>query len=84
VATLAQFPAIGAALVACWLAIPLWFGAAAQSAQRRAAIQTALAINAYFLLFATMQVALPRYSTVVEPYLVVLLVLLAAPKTIRS
>jgi hypothetical protein len=83
VATLAQFPAIGAALVACWLAIPLWFGAAGRSVAQRAAIQTALAINAYFLLFATTQVALPRYATVVEPYLVVLLVLLAAPKTRR-
>ena len=78
VATLGQFPALMLAFAACWLAIPLWFVSGGRGPAWRFAIYAALGINAYFLAFATTQVALPRYSVVVEPWLIALLVALPA------
>jgi hypothetical protein len=82
VATLGQFPAIAVAFVACWLAIPLWLVSARRGPAWRLAIYAALGVNAYYLGFATTQVALPRYSVVVEPWLIVLLI--ALPAALRS
>lgn len=73
-ATFGQFPAVIVAFIACWLAIPLWFFASGSSPVWRFTIYAALGVNAYFLGFATTQVALPRYTVVVEPWLVALLV----------
>lgn len=78
VATLGQFPALVLAFAACWLAIPLWFVSGGRGPAWRFAIYAALGINAYFLAFATTQVALPRYSVVVEPWLIALLIALPA------
>jgi hypothetical protein len=83
VATLSQFPAAVVALLACWLAIPAWFVAARRRPAWRLAIYAALGVNAYFLGFATTQVALPRYAVVVEPWLVALLIALAASSVQR-
>ncbi len=77
-ATLVQFPALAIAFAACWLAIPLWFASAKRGPAWRFAIYAALGVNAYFLGFATTQVALPRYSVVVEPWLIALLIALPA------
>jgi hypothetical protein len=74
-ATLVQFPALAVAILAAWIAIPLWFASAARSAPWRAAIYAALGANAYYLMFASIQVAQPRYAAVVEPWLVVLVLL---------
>ncbi|MCM0021117.1 MAG: hypothetical protein NBV67_14060 [Tagaea sp.] len=77
-ATLGQFPALAIAFVACWLAVPLWLVAAKRGPAWRFAIYAALGVNAYFIGFATTQVALPRYSVVVEPWLIALLIALPA------
>ena len=77
IATSGQLPALAVAFPACWLAIAFWFFAARRSPAWRLAIYAALGVNAYFLGFATTQVALPRYSVVVEPWLVALLIALA-------
>lgn len=77
-ATLGQFPALAIAFAACWLAIPLWIVSAKRGPAWRFAIYAALGANAYFLGFATTQVALPRYSVVVEPWLIALLIALPA------
>ncbi|MFM7347155.1 MAG: hypothetical protein ACKO1J_17510, partial [Tagaea sp.] len=81
--TLGQFCFVGLGVVACWLAIPLWFASAGWNPAWRFAIYAALGANAYFLGFATTQVALPRYSVVVEPWLIAVLVVLAAASARR-
>ena len=78
VAALAQFPALGVVVLASWLAIPLWFVSARRNAAWRFAIYAALGVNAYYLGFATTQVALPRYANVVEPWMIAVLAALPA------